>query len=208
MQKLASWIALAPDANQTLKDIQCISQDILLTDRHAHTDTVQIIMTNVLTVRDKSCTINSWRNLYFCCTCWINVVFLFAGGVQPSCGESGLNGWWGHQRAPSAGQSRDGEIPSEQRALQQPEEGEGVCFLPRCALWGVDSKSTQLLCFLRCAAAAESSFLFSPGRLRAYCVKGTRQRSLDLLGGFEFTSAVKETFKSVLKDWCFSFFTL
>lgn len=133
-------------------------------------------------------------------------VLFCSGGVQSSCGESGLNGWRGHQCAPSTGQSRDGEIPSEQRTLQQPEEGEGVCFLPGCALWGADSKSTQFLCFLRFAAAAESSFLFSPGRLHAYCVKGTRQLSLDLLGGFRFTSALKETLTSVFEDWCFRFF--
>lgn len=49
---------------------------------------------------------------------------LCSGGVQPPSGEPRLNGGWGHQCAPSAGQSGDGEVPSEQRALQQPEEGQ------------------------------------------------------------------------------------
>lgn len=46
-------------------------------------------------------------------------------GVQPPCGEPGSDCGGGDGRAPGAGEGGDGEVPAEQGALQQPEEGEG-----------------------------------------------------------------------------------
>lgn len=64
----------------------------------------------------------------------VEAVVCLPGGVQPPRGEPGPDGGRGDQRAARAGQSGDGEVPAEQRALQQPEErpgkGAGLPSLP------------------------------------------------------------------------------
>lgn len=48
-----------------------------------------------------------------------------APGVQPPRGEPGSDCGGGDGRAPCAGEGGDGEVPAEQGAPQQPEEGQG-----------------------------------------------------------------------------------
>lgn len=108
-------------------------------------------------------------------------VFLSSGGVQPSCGESRLNGWWGHQRASSAGQSRDGEVSPEQRALQQPEERKGshVSCLPsslRCSQY----VHSVFLCSKVCCCCRVKFPLLSWPSTCLLCKRYQRQLSLDL----------------------------
>nr|XP_023493340.1 protein spire homolog 2 isoform X8 [Equus caballus] len=50
--------------------------------------------------------------------------------VQPPCGEPCPDCGGGDGCAPCAGEGRDGEVPAEQGALQQPEEGEDLLLLP------------------------------------------------------------------------------
>ncbi|KAM7101095.1 protein spire homolog 2 isoform 2-T2 [Ciconia maguari] len=50
-------------------------------------------------------------------------------GVQPPRGEPGPHRGGDDQRAQGAGEGRDGEVPAEQGAVQQPAEGEGLLLL-------------------------------------------------------------------------------